>query len=152
VALALGRWAGACDRGRRSGLLGGAAAAAPAHGARPGVDQVDRRAGARSGQRVTEQAASSCAEIATTPVVLDPMIDELGLRTTSRDLARRVASTLAPGTMVIDISVAGGSRAESADIANAVGRHLVRTAGRLSPAAAASEVRLRRIAVAQAAG
>jgi len=103
-----------------------------------------------SGQSFAEQAAASYAEVATTPLVLDPVIEELGLRTTSRGLAQRVASTRAPGTIVIDISVAGGSRTEEARIANAVGRRLVQVSGSLSPAGAASSVELRQIGVAVA--
>ena len=105
-----------------------------------------------SGQRFAEQVAASYAQVATTPLVLDPVIAELGLRTTSQGLAQRVASTRASGTMVIAITVAGGSRAESADIANAVSRRLVQTAGGLSPAGAATEVRLQQIAVADDTG
>lgn len=106
----------------------------------------------RSGPSFVEQAAASYADVARTPLVLEPVISELRLRTTSRDLAQRVSSTLAPHTMVIAISVAGGTGAESADIANAISRHLVQTAGSLSPAAAAPAVRLTQIEVAKATG
>lgn len=98
-----------------------------------------------------DQVAASYAAAARTPVVLDPVISELGLRTTSGELAPRVASSVAEDTMIIDISVAGGSRTEEARIANAIGLHLVQASNGLSPVGAASTVELRQIGVAVAA-
>src|SRR5690606_24079261 len=55
-----------------------------------------------------------------TALVLDPVIDELGLDTTVAGLASRVSATTPLNTVLIDISVTDGHPEQAATITNAV--------------------------------
>ncbi|QYH34838.1 hypothetical protein FFT87_02115 [Salinibacterium sp. M195] len=62
--------------------------------------------------------------LTTTDLILDPVIEELSLDTTSRELANNVTALSALDTSVVDITVASDDAASSADIANAIGRQV----------------------------
>lgn len=64
------------------------------------------------------------AQLATKPYVLDPVIDELGLDTTGRSLAKSVNVSALLNATMLEISVVSGNPERSADIANAVARQL----------------------------
>jgi polysaccharide biosynthesis transport protein len=68
------------------------------------------------GNLFTQQAAQGYAEVAVTPIVLDTVIDKLGLKTSSSQLAKRIAATAPLQSPVLTISV----RDESPDIAVAI--------------------------------
>jgi capsular exopolysaccharide synthesis family protein len=58
--------------------------------------------------------------IATSPLVTQPVIDELGLSLTATELADRITATAAPATVLVNLSVTDRRPAEAARIANAV--------------------------------
>jgi capsular exopolysaccharide synthesis family protein len=85
------------------------------------------------GSTYVENLVSSYVVLATSEKVLQPVIDDLGLDTTSQSLAKRVTATSPVNTVLIDISVEGSDRAENADIADAVARSLSDAVADVSP-------------------
>lgn len=63
--------------------------------------------------------------LVTSPRVLGPVIDELGLDTTPAELAGRVAAQVPPGTALVEVYADADSAEESAELANAVADQLV---------------------------
>ena len=86
------------------------------------------------GSNFTAKQMSSYAEVATSPLVLTPVITRLGLQTTPEDLAESVEATV-PGvdTVILEIAATDRDPAKAAQIANAVGDELAKAAGGLSP-------------------
>ncbi|BDI21645.1 polysaccharide biosynthesis tyrosine autokinase [Herbiconiux sp. L3-i23] len=76
------------------------------------------------GTSYSQQVVSSYANVATTPLVLDPVIDELDLQETAESLAGRVTATSTLGTVVIDITASDATAEGAAAIANAVAASL----------------------------
>lgn len=74
------------------------------------------------GNNFSQQRVRSYTDIVVTPVVLDPVIRELDLRTTARSLASRVFASSPPDTVLIDISVEDGTPSEAARTANAIAK------------------------------
>jgi succinoglycan biosynthesis transport protein ExoP len=66
------------------------------------------------------QAVTSYVTVIPTAIVLDPVIEELDLDGTSRDLAGRVSASAPRNSQVIEITVTDRSPSEAAQIANAV--------------------------------
>ncbi len=85
------------------------------------------------GTSFAEKQMTSYAEVATSPLVLDPVIGQLNLQTTSTDLARKVTAVIPPDTVILEISVVDTDPKRSADIANAIGAKVDDVAGDLSP-------------------
>jgi polysaccharide biosynthesis transport protein len=86
------------------------------------------------GSTFTAKQMSSYAEVATSPRVLIPVIAELGLRTTPKDLAESVEATVPVNTgVILEIAATDPDPTQAARIANAVGRELAKAAGELSP-------------------
>jgi capsular exopolysaccharide synthesis family protein len=79
------------------------------------------------GSSFAQRQIATYADIVTTPVVLGPVIDDLGLETSPTALAQRVSATVPTGTVLIDVSVAGEDPIEAAVIANAVSAQFVNT-------------------------
>ncbi|MGY1732283.1 polysaccharide biosynthesis tyrosine autokinase [Geodermatophilus sp. SYSU D01045] len=75
----------------------------------------------------------SYAVLATTPAVLEPVVDELDLDTTARQLAARVSTEVVPDTVVLEVSVDDATPGGAAELANAVTDQLVTTVGELAP-------------------
>lgn len=73
----------------------------------------------------------SYAQLAGTPFVLDPVIDDLGLSTTARTLRRSVTVTRPVNTSILEIRVISDDRERAADVANAVSLELARAVGEL---------------------
>lgn len=67
----------------------------------------------------------SLAEIATSPEVLQPVIDELGLSGSVQDLAEDVAASVADDTFLLTISAVADSRDDAERLAQAVASSLV---------------------------
>jgi polysaccharide biosynthesis transport protein len=88
------------------------------------------------GSTFTQGIMKSYAQVATLPVVLDPVIDELGLTVSAEDLARAVSADTPPNTVLMTISVTDPSAQRSAKIANAVGRELPRAVASLAASSA----------------
>lgn len=85
------------------------------------------------GSTYTRSLVQSYVRLATTPTVLQPVIDQLGLDTTPGDLADRVSAETQQDTVLIDITAVAGSGASAAAIANAVGDQLANATESLSP-------------------
>ena len=75
----------------------------------------------------------SYAQAVTTPAVLQPVIDELGLKLTPAQLAEDVSTTIPTNTAFIEISVNDTDAVQSATIAQKVSESLVATVQKLSP-------------------
>lgn len=85
------------------------------------------------GSSYAENQVRSYTQVVTTPVVLQPVIDKLGLDLTPAELAERVTATVPTKTAIIRLDVTGNDAAQTADIANAIAEQLMVTAGELSP-------------------
>ncbi|MFK5646111.1 polysaccharide biosynthesis tyrosine autokinase [Ornithinimicrobium sp. LYQ121] len=72
------------------------------------------------GGSFTQRQVATYADIMTTPVVLDPVIDDLGLEDSASALAHRVTATVPPNTVLIDVAVVDRDPAAAAEIANAI--------------------------------
>lgn len=80
-----------------------------------------------------QQIRSSYASVATTPLVLRPVIADLHLHTTVAALARRIHVSEPAGQAVLRIDASDSSAATSVRIANAVGTRLVAEVRALTP-------------------
>jgi capsular exopolysaccharide synthesis family protein len=87
----------------------------------------------QQGSTYAANQVKSFAQIATMPVVLDPVIAKLGLDTTAVDLAKSVTATVPTNTAIIEIGVVGTDPVATADIANEVSTRLVAVVGQLAP-------------------
>jgi len=85
------------------------------------------------GSTFAENQLTSYAQVATSPLVLQPVIDQLGLQTTPADLAEKVSAYAPTDTVIIQITVNDTDPARAAQIANAVGSQLASVASDLSP-------------------
>ena len=81
----------------------------------------------------------SYAQVATTPTVLQPVIDKLGLQTTPALLADAVTASIPANTAIIEISVVDRDPELSAQIAQASSEQLVVTVDQLSPSDASGK-------------
>ncbi|PFG39099.1 capsular exopolysaccharide synthesis family protein [Georgenia soli] len=88
------------------------------------------------GTAFTESQMSSLADIATSPLVLDPVIQDLGLDTTATELARSVRTTVPEGTAILQIAATAPTAQGAADLANAVAKELSDAAATIFPDAA----------------
>ena len=86
------------------------------------------------GSSFSQQRVKSYAQIVNSPQVLDPVIKQLNLSTTSDQLAKRVKASAPLDTVLIDISVTDPSPTRAADIANAIGNQFSITANDLEAA------------------
>lgn len=81
----------------------------------------------------------SYAQVATTPTVLQPVIDKLGLPTTPALLAEAVTASIPTNTAIVEVSVVDRDAELSARIAQATSEQLVATVDQLSPSDAAGK-------------
>jgi succinoglycan biosynthesis transport protein ExoP len=81
----------------------------------------------------------SYAGIATSPRVLDPVIGQLGLTTTARQLGSRVSADAPLDTVLINVSVKDSSPEGAARLANAIARQLSRAIFDLETSAGSRE-------------
>ncbi len=86
-----------------------------------------------NGANYNQQQMPSYAELATAPVVLDPVISALNLSTTSAQLAKAVSVSIPQGTTILQISVTDPSPKASADIANKVAESVSQAIVDVSP-------------------
>lgn len=80
-----------------------------------------------------KQVVSSYAEVATAPIVLDPVIRRLGLSTTAKALARRLHVEQSSDSPRFTVGVDGADPHEAARIADAIAHSEVAAVHRLSP-------------------
>lgn len=88
------------------------------------------------GGNYAQQQLMSYAELATKPIVIDPVIDQLDLNETAQELAGSVSAVASNDTVLITISASDPSARTAAAIANAVADQLGTTVTKLSPKSA----------------
>lgn len=86
-----------------------------------------------SGSSYTERQVTSFAEVAESYVVLQPVIDQLGLGGTPEDLAERVHVRIPANTAILAIEVQDSDPDRATQTAAAVGQRLVSAVAALSP-------------------
>lgn len=84
------------------------------------------------GSTFTQNLVQSYAQIATMPVVLDPVIARLGLDTDARSLAKSIHADTPLNTVIIEIIVTDSDPERAARIANAVAFQMPRAVESLS--------------------
>lgn len=89
-----------------------------------------------SGSTYAENQVRSYAQVVTAPVVLQPVIDRLGLNLTLPDLTQKVTASVPSNTAIINIDVTDHDAKLSADIANAIDAQLLTIVTALSPKSA----------------
>ncbi|WP_158612696.1 polysaccharide biosynthesis tyrosine autokinase [Frigoribacterium sp. PhB24] len=85
------------------------------------------------GSSYTQNLVQSYTRLATSSVVLEPVIEQMGLDLTPTQLARQITAENPLNTVIIDVAVVDGSAQRAADVANAVTISLSRQARALSP-------------------
>ena len=73
-----------------------------------------------SGALYAERQVSSFVALADSALVLDPVIDELGLNVTPQALRSRVSVSAPAGTSIVDVTVTDTNAGRAAEIANAI--------------------------------
>ena len=99
------------------------------------------------GSTYTQQIVKSYAQVATAPIVLQPVIADLNLDTTPTKLATSIDVAAPLDTVILDISVRNSNPKLASDIANSVSAHLASAVTTLEPntTSSASTVRIVRI-------
>lgn len=105
----------------------------------------------QQGSNFTQARINTYIALVRTPVVLNPVIAELSLGTTSSELARSVSAAAPLNSTLISITVSDADPLVSADIANAVASSLSNAVPQLEPESAdgSSPVLLSRVSDAQ---
>lgn len=85
----------------------------------------------QQGNSFSQARVQSYVKTATTPIVLQPAIDSLGLAVTAEQLAARVEASSDLNTVLINISVSDSSPAQAAAIAQAVADSLIKAVDKL---------------------
>lgn len=76
------------------------------------------------GSAYTQNQMLSFARLATSSRVLEPVIDELGLSTTPRELSRSIAITIPQDTVILDVTATSADPDRAAAIANTVSQRV----------------------------
>lgn len=92
---------------------------------------ADNISGLNQGGQFAQQRVKSYADIVTSPMVLDPVIRDLGLSTTARKLQEQVAASAPLDTVLINIKVTDPSPATAQRLANDIARTFTRVAASL---------------------
>lgn len=87
----------------------------------------------QQGSNFTQARMNTYVGLVTTPSVLEPVIDDLGLNEAPADLASRVRASAAVNSTLIDIVVADASATQAATLANAIGASLSTVVPKLEP-------------------
>lgn len=123
-----------------AGAAAGSLLATPQYQARTQLFVSTQRQGGTSdllqGSSFTQQRVKSYATVVTTPLVLDPVIADLGLDVTTRELARTITAEAPLDTVLIDVTVRQESPDAAASIANAVGASFAQVVAQLEPGVA----------------
>ncbi|MCH8563295.1 polysaccharide biosynthesis tyrosine autokinase [Nesterenkonia sp. YGD6] len=85
------------------------------------------------GTTYTQQIVESFVQVTTTPRVLQPVIDDLGLQQTPAELAGSVAVSTDPNTVLMQITATDEDPRLAADIANSVTENLIGVVGEITP-------------------
>jgi capsular exopolysaccharide synthesis family protein len=102
------------------------------------------------GSTYTQDQVASFARLATTPVVLQQVIDDLDLSERPTALAGRIEASAAVQTVIVDVSATDPTAAGSARLANDVARRLSGTVEQLAPRDSAGSPTVRATTVASA--
>lgn len=84
-----------------------------------------------TGISFTQQRITSYAKLATSPLVLQPVVQSLGLQSIEGALPGRISANVALSTVIIEITVIDESPYRAAQIANAVGDNLTKVVSTL---------------------
>ncbi len=95
------------------------------------------------GSNYVQSLVQTYTILVTSPTVLDPVIDELGIDETSNRLARRIDVNVPLNTVVIEIGVTDTSGASAAEAANAIADELALAVADVSPTSADGEPAVR---------
>ncbi len=85
------------------------------------------------GSAYAASQVKSYAQLATTPMVLDPVIERLELPATSDQLAQQVTASAPTSTSIVNLDVTGTDPSETAATSNAVAQQLILVVDQLSP-------------------
>lgn len=85
------------------------------------------------GANYTQQQLGSYAHLATTPLILQPVITSLGLETTPRELKSQIQVSVVPDSVIINIFANDPDPQRAADIANRVTKEMERATAALAP-------------------
>lgn len=85
------------------------------------------------GSTYIKNVVDSYAALASLPVVLDPIINDLGLKTNAKILSKSITAESPLNTNIIDIEATSEDPQLASQIANAVARQLAKTVTDLSP-------------------
>ncbi|WP_454778469.1 polysaccharide biosynthesis tyrosine autokinase [Georgenia muralis] len=97
------------------------------------VEAGDTVSDLAQGSTFTERQMTSYAEVAESPLVLGPVIEELGLDTSTDALRAALSVTVPPETVILEITATDEDPELAADVANAVAEELSVAVGGLSP-------------------
>jgi polysaccharide biosynthesis transport protein len=85
------------------------------------------------GSSFAEKQMTSLKEVATSWLVLQPVIDQLALNVDAETMAESVTATVPTGTVILEIAVTDPNPAMAARIANAIGAEVTKASSTLSP-------------------
>ena len=86
------------------------------------------------GATYAERTVTSYVKVATTAVVLQPVIDEMSLDLTPEQLARKLTVTSPTSTQIITVTASDDSPTQAAALSNAVAQKLLSAVDELAPA------------------
>ena len=90
-----------------------------------------------SGDLFVQQRVASYEEVVNSPSVLDPVIAQLGLETTAKDLSDKISVASPTGTVLFDVTATADSPESAVELADAVTASYAAEIERLEGAAAA---------------
>ncbi len=91
------------------------------------------------GSTFVQNSVESFAKLASMPIVLNPVIEDLRLDTTAKALGRSISANNPLNTVILQISTTDPQPQRAADISNAVARQLAVTVQNLSPRTVAGQ-------------
>ena len=98
------------------------------------VNSANSASDLNAGSSYAESQVQSFAKVARTDIVLQPVIDKLGLAATPEQLAEQMTVTVPTKTATLDLAVVANSPDSAAQLANAISEQLVTTTiDQLSP-------------------
>jgi capsular exopolysaccharide synthesis family protein len=87
------------------------------------------------GSNFTQQRVKSYADVITTPKVLDPVIQKLGLNLSAAKLGTQITATVPLDTVLIEVAVQSNNPRVAATVADAVGKQFTNTVAELESVA-----------------
>jgi len=100
------------------------------------VNSANSASDLNAGSSYAESQVQSFAKVARTDIVLQPVIDKLGLGITPQQLAEQVTVTVPTKTATLDLAAVANSPEDGAQLAQAISEQLVTTIDQLSPPSA----------------